>query len=64
MNDIAAELDVPQVANMVMLGAYLKKVDIFKEEVIMESLKYFLGEKKVGLLPVNQEALARGFESI
>jgi hypothetical protein len=47
-----------------MLGAYLKKVDIFKEEVIMESLKYFLGEKKVGLLPVNQKALARGFESI
>jgi 2-oxoglutarate ferredoxin oxidoreductase subunit gamma len=64
MNDIAKELDVPQVANMVMLGAYLKKVDILKEEVIMESLKYFLGEKKVDLLPVNQKALARGFESI
>jgi hypothetical protein len=47
-----------------MLGAYLKKVDIFKEEVIMESLKYFLGEKKVDLLPVNQKALARGSESI
>ncbi len=64
MSELAQSLDKPQVANMVMLGAYLKKVDIFKEEAIMDSLKYFLGEKKLNMLPINQTALAIGFESI
>jgi 2-oxoglutarate ferredoxin oxidoreductase subunit gamma len=64
MSELAQSLDKPQVANMVMLGAYLKKVDIFKEEAIIDSLKYFLGTKKLNMLPVNQTALAIGFESI
>ncbi len=64
MSELAISLDKPQVANMVMLGAYLKKVDIFKEDVILESLKYFLGEKKAGMLPVNQKALAIGSEAL
>ena len=57
MTELAQSLDKPQVANMV-------KVDIFKEEVIIESLKYFLGSKKLSMLPVNQKALCIGFESI
>ncbi|PKK94043.1 MAG: 2-oxoacid:ferredoxin oxidoreductase subunit gamma [Tenericutes bacterium HGW-Tenericutes-6] len=64
MTELAQSLDKPQVANMVMLGAYLKKVDIFKEDVIIDSLKYFLGEKKTHMLPVNQKALCVGYESI
>ncbi|MBN2300109.1 MAG: 2-oxoacid:acceptor oxidoreductase family protein [Acholeplasmataceae bacterium] len=64
MSELAISLDKPQVANMVMLGAYLKKVEIFKEEVILESLKSLLGESKVGMLPINQKAITLGFESI
>ncbi len=64
MSELATSLDKPQVANMVMLGAYLKKVDIFKEDTILESLKYLLGEKKVGMIPVNQKAIALGFETL
>jgi 2-oxoglutarate ferredoxin oxidoreductase subunit gamma len=64
MTELAQALEKPQVANMVMLGAYLKKVDIFKEDVIIESLKYFLGAKKLSMLPVNQKALCVGYESI
>ncbi|MBU1140934.1 MAG: 2-oxoacid:acceptor oxidoreductase family protein [Firmicutes bacterium] len=64
MSELAISLDKPQVANMVMLGAYLKKVDIFKEEVILESLKHFLGTKKESMLQVNKMALAIGFASI
>ena len=64
MTELAQSLDKPQVANMVMLGAYLKKVSIFKEDMIIESLRYFLGPKKAGMMPVNQTALAIGFESI
>ena len=64
MTELAQSLEKPQVANMVMLGAYLKKVDIFKEEVILESLKHFLGAKKLSMLPINQKALCIGYESI
>lgn len=64
MSELAQSLDKPQVANMVMLGAYLKKVDIFKEDVILESLKHFLGTKKLSMLPVNQKALCVGYESV
>lgn len=64
MTELAQSLEKPQVANMVMLGAYLKKVDIFKDDVIIDSLKHFLGEKKGHMLPINQKALCVGFESI
>lgn len=64
MTELAQSLEKPQVANMVMLGAYLKKVDIFKEDVIIDSLKHFLGEKKSHMLPINQKALCVGFESV
>jgi len=64
MSDLAISLELPQVANMVMLGAYIKKVNLFKEEVILESLKHLLGAKKVGLLPINHKAIDLGFKSI
>jgi 2-oxoglutarate ferredoxin oxidoreductase subunit gamma len=64
MTELAQSLDKLQVANMVMLGAYLKKVDIFKEDVIIKSLKYFLGVKKEGMLPINQKALSIGYEAV
>jgi 2-oxoglutarate ferredoxin oxidoreductase subunit gamma len=64
MNEIANELEKPQVANMVMLGAYLKVCNIFKEEVIVNSLKHFLKGSKEALLPVNQKAIAIGFEYV
>ncbi len=64
MNEIANELDKPQVANMVMLGAYLKVTNIFKDEVIVNSLKYFLKGGKESLLPVNQKAIAIGYEYV
>ena len=64
MTELAQSLDKPQVANMIMLGAYMKKVNIFKEDVIMESLQHFLGAKKASMLPINHRALAVGFESV
>lgn len=64
MNEIANELEKPQVANMVMLGAYLKVCNIFKEDVIVDSLKHFLKGSKESLLPVNQKAIAIGYEYV
>jgi 2-oxoglutarate ferredoxin oxidoreductase subunit gamma len=62
MTELAQSLEKLQVANMIMLGAYLKKVDIFKENVIIESLKYFLGTKKKDMFEINQKALCVGYE--
>jgi 2-oxoglutarate ferredoxin oxidoreductase subunit gamma len=60
MNDIANDLDMPQVANMVMLGAYMKAIKIFDEDVVLESLAYLLGSRKKHLLEVNQKAMQLG----
>lgn len=60
MNEVADGLKIPQVANMVMLGAYLKVSKIFDDEVVMKSLKYFLQGSKESLLPVNEKAMQSG----
>lgn len=64
MNDIAGALDTPQVANMVMLGAYLENIDMFREDVILDALTYFLGDRKQHMLKINQEAMRRGREAL
>jgi 2-oxoglutarate ferredoxin oxidoreductase subunit gamma len=64
MNDIALGLEKPQVANMVMLGAYLKKINVFKEQTIIDSLEYMLGKKKKDMIPINQKAMSLGAELI
>ncbi|MCD4827271.1 MAG: 2-oxoacid:acceptor oxidoreductase family protein [Acholeplasmataceae bacterium] len=64
MNQIANELGTPQVANMVMFGAYLKVSNIFKDDIIQKSLKYFLKGSKETLLPVNQKAIAIGYDYV
>ncbi|MCF7931722.1 MAG: 2-oxoacid:acceptor oxidoreductase family protein [Acholeplasmataceae bacterium] len=60
MNEIAIGLDVPQVANMVMLGAYVKMVKIFDEDVVLSVLAELLGDKKKHLLEVNRQAMDEG----
>lgn len=59
-NDIAAELNNDKVANMIILGAYLKKTNAVHVESILESLKKVLGPGKEKLIPLNREALAKG----
>lgn len=64
MNDIADTLEIPQVANMAMLGAYLKIINVFEEDVIIDSLAHFLGAKRENLLEVNRNALRLGAEAL
>lgn len=64
INEIAANLGSSQVANMVMLGAYLALTDLFPEVAIIKALAQFLGEKKAHLLDINKSALAAGREYI
>lgn len=59
-NEIADELGNSRIANMIMLGAYIKKTGIVSPESVIESLKEVLGSSKAHLIPVNEEALNRG----
>lgn len=60
-NDIAQELGNPLVANVVMLGVYLKRKKIVSFENVMEALKVMLSEKK-HLIELNEKALQRGWD--
>jgi len=60
INDIATELGSMQVANMVMMGAYLKLTKMFSDETIKGILVKFLGERKAHMLDINLAAIAEG----
>lgn len=59
-NEIALELGNARVANMVMLGAYIKLTGAVKKESIINALKKVFGPAKSHLLPVNEQALTKG----
>lgn len=59
-NDIADELGTGKIANIVMLGAYLKASGAAKEESIMEIITEIFSGKKASVIPLNKEALIRG----
>jgi 2-oxoglutarate ferredoxin oxidoreductase subunit gamma len=58
--EIAIELGNVKTANMIILGAYLEKKEILSFKNIIRSLPKVLGEKKKGLLEVNEKALEKG----
>ena len=63
-NEIADELGTGKIANMVMLGAYIKVTNAAKEETIMEYIEEIFSGKKAELIPLNKEALKRGADCI
>jgi 2-oxoglutarate ferredoxin oxidoreductase subunit gamma len=63
-NEIADELKDTRVANMVMLGAYLKRMEAVSLQSIEAAMKKAFGEKKAGLIPLNMEALKRGADCV
>jgi 2-oxoglutarate ferredoxin oxidoreductase subunit gamma len=58
--EIAAELGVPQVANVVMLGALAEATGIASLETLAAVIEEHLGERHRHALPANREALRRG----
>ena len=59
-NTIAEQMGSPRSANMVMLGAFIKKSGLVKLETVFEVLKETFG-KKGKLVDVNKEALLTGY---
>jgi 2-oxoglutarate ferredoxin oxidoreductase subunit gamma len=60
----AQNLKKKQVANMIMLGAFLEKRPLVKIENIISTLKKVLPERHHALIPLNEEALKLGKELI
>ena len=60
----AANLGNPKIANMVMLGGFLKIKPIVELENVMKGLKKSLPERYHHLLPLNEQAIKRGMEII
>jgi 2-oxoglutarate ferredoxin oxidoreductase subunit gamma len=60
-NTIAEELGSPKSANMVMLGAFIKKSNLVSLKTVIEELKNVL-QKKKSLIDINTKALKTGHD--
>ena len=61
-NEIAEELGNTRLANLVLLGALLDRLDVLSIEQVGEGLKIHIPEHRRNLLDSNLEALRRGAE--
>lgn len=63
-NDLASELGNPRVANMIMLGAYLKTEPAVEVDSVLEAFKKVFGPSKEKFVPLNKDALLKGAAAI
>lgn len=63
-NEISQELGGSKFANMVMLGAFLAVDDSVTIESVLEAFRNVFGPRKEKFIPVNREALERGYNSV
>ncbi|MNC99726.1 hypothetical protein D3C83_181070 [compost metagenome] len=56
----AVKLNKKQVANMILLGAFLGRKPVIRGENVMAALKKVLPERHHHLLPLNEQALEVG----
>ena len=61
---IASEMGNTRVANIVMLGALVKKTGVCDPERVIDSLAKVLGPGKEHLIPLNREAMQKGADCI
>ncbi|MBW6500850.1 MAG: 2-oxoacid:acceptor oxidoreductase family protein [Bacteroidales bacterium] len=60
----AVRMKSPKTFNMIVLGGFLKVKPVIRLENVIKGLKKSLPERYHNLIPVNEEALARGMEII
>ncbi len=63
-SDIATELGNPRMANMVLLGAYVKATGIVSLETVMEQLEEHLSQRQRKWLEADKEALRIGASKV
>jgi 2-oxoglutarate ferredoxin oxidoreductase subunit gamma len=62
--DIAQELGNSRVANIIMMGAFIKKSGIVTPDIYLKSLESIMGSKKKSVAEVNRSAFAAGFDYV
>jgi len=62
--DMALELGNSRVANIIMMGAFIKKSGVVSPDIYLKSLESIMGSKKKSLAEVNRKAFAVGFDYI
>jgi 2-oxoglutarate ferredoxin oxidoreductase subunit gamma len=60
----ASKMNNLKIMNMIVLGAFLQRSEVAGIESVMHALKEVLPERYHHLLPLNQQALARGMELV
>ena len=60
--DIAQDLGNPRVANIIMMGVFIKKSGIVPDDIYLKSLETIMGSKKKGVAEINRKAFAAGFD--
>jgi 2-oxoglutarate ferredoxin oxidoreductase subunit gamma len=63
-SELAEKLGTIKVANMIMLGAFIKASNIVSFDFLMKHMAEILGEGKSKLTKINKEALQMGFDYI
>ncbi|PLX11122.1 MAG: 2-oxoglutarate ferredoxin oxidoreductase subunit gamma [Marinilabiliales bacterium] len=63
-NKLASEMGNTKIFNMIVLGGYLKVKPIVELEKVTEGLKKSLPERYHKLIPLNEEAIKKGLDSI
>ena len=63
-NEIANELGNSKIANMAMLGAFVAQRGIVDIDTVKKSLENVLPERWHSLIPLNQKALAEGYDLV
>ena len=61
-NDIAEELGMARLANMIMMGAMLAMKPILPLDAVKKALEEHIPDRHKKTLPINYEAMDRGFE--
>ncbi len=62
--DMALELGNSRVANIIMMGAFIKKTGVVSADIYLKSLESIMGSKKKSLAEVNRKAFAVGFDYV
>ena len=62
--ELAEKLGSLKVANMVMLGAFIRVSNLVSFPLLLKNLPEILGGKRSSLLKINEEALEQGFNCV
>jgi 2-oxoglutarate ferredoxin oxidoreductase subunit gamma len=62
VNDLAKQLNEEKVANMIMLGAFVKKSGLISLETTVRAVKDTFATRNPGIFKLNQSALSLGYE--